>query len=209
MFSPESSNIIESQPQKATDLAALMACHLARTNALSANTDTPDYSDCEGDVATPSPAGAPTPFCPVANNGGVPQLTIYSPWVNDLLSTSTTTMLTATVLDDDIDKVRFNIRYPNSTMTGFNRATEVSACGHQTDYELQVDTSLPGKYGMRINVQDHSATDLTWPLDGGWIEFIVADTTAELVAAARAEIASIIQASGASMNLAAKFVRHG
>lgn len=70
-------------------------------------------------------------------------------------------------------------------------------------------TSQSGKYGLRITVEDHSGHDFEEV-----IEFVVADTSAEVVAGARAEIRRIINEAfdpdpAVDINLAAKFVRHG
>ncbi len=42
-----------------------------------------------------------------------------------------------------------------------------------------------------------------------WIEFLVADNDAKLVAAARAKISSLCDDACPDVNLCAKFVRHG
>lgn len=68
----------------------------------------------------------------------------------------------------------------------------------------------PGKYGYKIQMQESSGDNTEYPLEGSFIEFVVADTAAEIITAARAEIADIISRSFlADVNLAAKFVRHG
>lgn len=85
-----------------------------------------------------------------------------------------------------------------------------------------MDTSAQkGEYGFRIEMSDSSGNTVRFPdtslaVEGGsggggggggevFIEFLVIDTLAELVDAARAEIESLI--SGHPTNLAAKFVR--
>ena len=111
--------------------------------------------------------------------------------------------------------MRINVRYPDGTRAGFTRAVEVSTNGDETSYKLEIDTTTstgsgPGKYGYRLRMEDHSTNVIEYPADGGWIEFVVADTAADVVTAARTEIASIISdAFQEDVNLAAKFVRHG
>lgn len=132
----------------------------------------------------------------------------------DILPKSTTTKLIATVLDNDIRRVRFNLRLPNGNTVGFEQGDLVSANGDASTFELEVDTSTSGKYGYRLNIQDFTGNNFNYPLDGSQIEFVVADTAAEVVAGARTEIRRIINDAfdpdpDISVNLAAKFVRHG
>lgn len=83
-FSPEANNIFLNEPAKVADLADLMQCHLDKTDARNANTVTPDYTECTGAIATPSPTpwNTPQPTLPVANNGGVPLITDTFPRQN-------------------------------------------------------------------------------------------------------------------------------
>mmetsp|Transcript_24567 Transcript_24567/g.52939 ORF Transcript_24567/g.52939 Transcript_24567/m.52939 type:complete len:1002 (+) Transcript_24567:237-3242(+) len=209
--SPEAINQLLDEPQKAADLADLLQCHLERTDARTADVTAPLYEECTAEIATPSPTVTPKPTLPVANNGGVPLYIDSSPWEYDILTKDSSTILSATVLDDNISKVRFNLRLPNGSMTGFSQGNLVSSNGDLVTYEKEVDTtSGHGKYGYRLNMMDADDNDIDYPEDGSWIEFVVADTEAELVDGARTEIESIILAGfQADTNLAAKFVRHG
>lgn len=71
-----------------------------------------------------------------------------------------------------------------------------------------MDTTVQsGKWGYRLDIQDLSGNSVLYPSADDWIFFVVADDVAEVMAAARAEIADVISAH--ATNLAAKFVRHG
>mmetsp|Transcript_30181 Transcript_30181/g.65163 ORF Transcript_30181/g.65163 Transcript_30181/m.65163 type:complete len:1030 (+) Transcript_30181:308-3397(+) len=207
--SPEATNLLEDEPQKAEDLKSLLQCHLGRTDA----TISPLYEECTGSVATPSPTATPKPTLPVANNGGVPELIEYFPWQYDILPLASNTVLSATVLDDNIKRVRFNLQYPDGTRLGFAAGTQDSVSGDLTTYTRTVDTSSQsGKYGFKLEIQDNSddIETVCFPADcSSWIEFVVADTAAQVVTAARAEISDIILRNNPDVNLAAKFVRHG
>lgn len=76
--SPEAVNLLNSEPAKAQSLRDLMQCHLDRTDA----TITPQYVDCTGPVATPSPTVTPKPTLPSAPIGGAPQYVDSFPWEN-------------------------------------------------------------------------------------------------------------------------------
>ena len=76
---------------------------------------------------------------------------------------SSTFTVSATVLDDDIQRVRFNLVFPDGTSTGFDRGDLIAGgcSGHSCTYVYDFDTTTQsGKYGLRINVQDQSANDL-------------------------------------------------
>lgn len=204
--SPEANNILDQEPQKASDLRDMLQCHLDRTDATAA----PLYQDCAATIATPSPTVTHQPTLPVAAADSVPQLIEFSPWENDILASNVATTISVTVLDDDLQRVRINVMLPDGTRTMFSVAEEVSSSGHETVHELAVDTSSQsGKYGYRLEIEDMSGNNVEIPSDGSWIEFVVADSAAELVAAARSEIADIISDAMPDVNLAAKFVRHG
>jgi len=89
--SPESVNLVAQEPEKVSDLGALMDCHLAKTDARNANVDIPQYHECTGSIATSNPTTRPTvspttstasPTLPVAEIGGKPLVVDYSPWEN-------------------------------------------------------------------------------------------------------------------------------
>ena len=80
--SPETTNLLTSEPLKAVDMHALLQCHLDKTDA---NVN-PLYYECTGDVATPSPTVTSIPALPVANNGGIPEYIDSSPSQNGKVS---------------------------------------------------------------------------------------------------------------------------
>lgn len=205
--SPEEHNILDDEPLKADDLSELLQCHLSRTDATD-DTVSPRYEECSGSVATPSPTVTPKPTLPVAVSGAVPVYVDSSPWQNDIFEADSSETLTATVLDDNLQRVRFNIRHPDGSRTGFSAGTLVSTSGDQSTYEMNVDTTVQsGKWGYRLDIQDLSGNSVLYPSADDWIFFVVADDVAEVMAAARTEIADVISAH--ATNLAAKFVRHG
>lgn len=213
--SGEAENIVLSEPLKAVDMATLMTCHLDRTDARDADVVAPLYSECTGSIATPSPTVTSQPTLPVANDpDGIPVYIDSSPWQNDVEGSATDLVLSATVLDNDINRVRFDVRYPDGSRGGYTRGDMVSESGDEATFNFEIDTTAstgegPGKYGYRLRIEDNSDNSIDYPADSGWIEFVVADTAAEVVTAARTEIASIISAEMPDVNLAAKFVRHG
>lgn len=164
---PESVNIASSQPAKVDDLRDLLQCHLNNTAASSV--DDPVYTECSGSVATPAPTISPAPTCPNAN-GGTPELVDSSPWEDDILASNAAQVVSATVLDDNIQRVRFNVRFPNQTTTSFTTGIRDTAldCGDQSTHNFEVDTSAngPGKYGYKLRIQDNSANSVEIPLDG-------------------------------------------
>ena len=137
--------------------------------------------------------------------------------------------LSATVFDDNIQSVKFDVKSPDGRATGFqNIGTLASTLGDMTTWTFGVDTSAQkGTYGFRVEMRDASGNIVIFPdtsilVEGGrhggggggggggtreWIEFLVVDTVEQLVDAARDEIAQVIQDFDG--NLAAKFVRMG
>ena len=106
----------------------------------------------------------------------------------------------------------FNLQNPDGSTTGFTQSSLVSSDGDQGTYEIEVDTTGgAGKYGYKLKIRDANSNIVDYPEDGSWVEFVVADDETEIVAAARAEIESIISDAWIDddVNLAAKFVRHG
>jgi len=208
--SPEADNILSNNTRaKADSLRDLLQCHLDRTDAAIA----PLYQECTGDIATPSPTVTPKPTLPSAPIGGVPQYVDSYPWEDDILASDPAMLMSATALDDNLNRVRFLFRLPNGTRTSYGDAvaSQVSNNGDQTTWEVAVDTTvLSGKYRYRIEMRDDNNNMVEYPSNSTWFDFVVADTAAELVAAAREEIAGIIDDFDDDLgNLAAKFVRHG
>lgn len=198
--SPEAVNIINDEPDLADQLRALLHdCHLFKTNA---NAD-PVYQECSldgGPITTTTVA--PGPVAP----DGPPQLLSYEPMQNTALS-GDSTVLKATVFDNDLRRVRIRVQLPDGSSLPFTNGVKSSSHGDESDYELVVDTTMKGKYGYKLELIDFSDNIETIPSDGSWIPFLVAENEADVVDAARSEIASIIR--NHPTNLAAKFVRMG
>ncbi len=197
--SPEATNIISDKPELAAELRSLLDCHLQKTNA---NVD-PIYQECTldgGPITTTTVA--PGPVAPV----GPPQLLSSNPAQNEALS-GDSTVITAKVFDDDLRRVRFSVQLPDNTRLAFTNGVQVSSNGDESDHELVVDTTMKGKYGYKLEMIDTAGSTVSIPSDGGWISFLVAENESDVLDAARAEIASIIQTH--PTNLAAKFVRMG
>ena len=214
---PEADNLLLDESAKVADLTSIMQCQLFKTDARSADVDMPDYtSECTGEVATPSPTVTSQPTLPVAQLDGIPRITDYFPGTNDFQpkTRDPAFVLKATVLDDDIQRVSFNLFSPGGGRTGFVRGTNEGCSGDSCHFELPVDTTAqPGKYGMRIRVMDGSSNEFEYPFDGSTIDFVVADNAAEILTGARAEIREIINDAfdpdpAINVNLAAKFVRN-
>ncbi|KAL7546775.1 hypothetical protein ACHAWF_010124 [Thalassiosira exigua] len=163
--------------QKASDLRALLTCHLDRTDANQA----PHYGDCTGDVATPSPTVTSMPSTPVAQDGGAPKYVDSWPWLNGVTKPGLET-LSATVLDDNLEKVRFNVRFPDTTRTSFNIGTNVSSSGDESTWEIQVDLSNQiGIHGYQLKIEDKNGTVVQWPEGGGWTDFLVAEDAGQVL----------------------------
>ncbi len=132
--------------------------------------------------------------------------------------------LKATVFDDDIQRVSFRVRFPDGSRSNFSPGTLSDARGDLTTWTFDVDSAQKGLYGYRIEMTDRSGNVVRYPetsvvVEGGgggtgggggggaelFVEFVVADSTADLVSAARADISTLI--SNHPTNLAAKFVR--
>ena len=119
-------------------------------------------------------------------------------WRTDILS-GDSVRLSATVLDDDIDVVRFNVRRPDGTRAGFAPGTQISADGDVSTWIFDADTSVQkGEYGFRFEMRDLAGNVVVVPGDGSWTPFVVADTIESLVSAARSEITQAIGASKAA-----------
>ncbi|KAL9185694.1 hypothetical protein ACHAXT_003471, partial [Thalassiosira profunda] len=191
-YSPEARNEAAAAPQKVADLRALLNCHLTRTGqsgAVMNKNDVPQYVECAGSIATPAPTVSPRPTLPVAS-GEEPQLVSNDPALNDVREINNAQVLQVTVLDNDIASVRFNVRDPNGSTTGFNGAAQVgtlvSSSGHESVHEFTIDTTAN---------------------NGNFTELLVGDANSvpAILDAARERIGDLIQAEPA---LAAKFVRH-
>jgi len=131
----------------------------------------------------------------------------------DIDAPSSLFVLRATVLDDNLTRVRFNLRLPDGTTQpgGFQRGSLISSSGDKHTYEVEVNTSTQiGKYSFWLNIVDGDGNNFNY----GEIEFVVASNAADVVTGARAEIRRIIQNAFSNdpaldVNLAAKFVRMG
>ena len=90
-----------------------------------------------------------------------------------------------TVLDDNLGRVTIYVWLPDGTRT------------------------QSGKCGNKFEIEYMGGNDVDIPSDGSWVEFVVADSAAELVMAASSEIADVINDAMPEVNLAAKFGRLG
>ena len=134
------------------------------------------------------------------------------------LITGNTVTISATVFDDNIQNVRFQILNPNGSTTNFQSGTQTSTLGDLTTWTFEVSTLQKGNYAFRIEMRDEAGNIVTFPdtslaverriqtdldghKDGGggggggngdFIEFLVIDTLSELVDVARDNIVSFV-----------------
>ena len=135
------------------------------------------------------------------------------------LITGNTVTISATVFDDNIQNVRFQIQNPNGSTTNFQPGIQTSTLGDLTTWTFEVSTLQKGNYGFRIEMRDEGGnivifpdtslaverriqSDLDGHKDGGggggggnngdFIEFLVIDTLSELVDVARENIVSFL-----------------
>lgn len=197
--SSEAVNIIDTNQELADQLRGLLDCHQLTTNPIA----DPLYQECTlsgGPITTTTVA--PGPVAPV----GPPQLLSSTPAQNEAVSGDSTVIKVKT-FDDDMRRVRIRVQLPDNTRLRFTDAVQVSSNGDEREYELVVDTTLKGKYGYMLELIDLSGNIESFPSGGGFTTFLVAEDEADVVNAARSEIAQII--STHPTNLAAKFVRMG
>lgn len=141
-----------------------------------------------------------------ATAGQQPELVDYSPWTDDIRDSNAATTLTAYVGDDSIKRVRFKVAYPDGTTSTFALGSSSDTTGTLTTWTYSVDTTgQSGTYSYMVRMAD----DDGHIIDSDWIEFLVADSDAELITAARSKISALCDDAWPDVNLCAKFVRHG
>lgn len=191
----------------ASSLNDLMDCHLTKTNPAI----DPVYSECTFESGwTHAPVSSPTTDAPTLAADHIPEVASHWPAPGEHLSGVTTSIvLSVTVMDnDDFNNVRFDVRYPDGTREGFARGTQVTnneADRYTWEYTIP-DVSQRGVYEYRIILNDDAGHSEAYPETSEWIEFLVVDSTSELITAARSYISDVIATGD---ELAAKIVRMG
>ncbi|KAL7465914.1 hypothetical protein ACHAXS_006217 [Conticribra weissflogii] len=164
-------NVTGLEPQKASDLASLLQCHLDKTNA---NNASPLYQECIGDIATPAPnlrgTSPPTP---------APVQDITAPLVNSLtpedgsFTALTLATLHVTVSDESsIRNVAFQLRKPDDSILAFEEGiiVETNADGSEK-WEKDVTLDMSGQWQWRARIVDNSPNRNIFVTD--WTELLV------------------------------------
>lgn len=149
IVSPEATNLIASEPQKASAMAELMQCHLAKTSALV----DPLYEECAMDAPpTPAPiAGADT---------APPEVQSFTPAAGATIMASTTTFHVWASDASSIRNVKFQLQDPSGNVGSFEDGILVEDAS--PDYEKWASASVTfdstGQWLWRAKVTDDSAS---------------------------------------------------